>query len=87
MPEGSNSTETWLSVVNWRTDRRFLIMPGARRTLFSLNGPGIIEYLVPTTGRVAPLPTMMEEGKEGEDVGVTIPGFAAMWEEAPESKT
>ena len=62
-------------------------MPGVRRTLFSLNGLGIIEYPVSTTGRVAPLPTMMEVGKEGEDVGVTIPGFAAMWEEAPESKT
>jgi hypothetical protein len=28
----------------------------------------------------------MEVGK-GETVGVTIPGLAATWEEAPESKT
>ena len=42
---------------------------------------------MPTTGRVAPLPTTMEEEKGEEDVRVTIPGLEAMWEEAPESKT
>jgi len=38
-------------------------------------------------GRVAPLPTIMEEGKEEEGDAVTIPGLAVIWEEAPESIT
>ena len=42
---------------------------------------------MPITGRVAPLPTTMEEGKEENGVAVTIPGLAVMWEEAPESIT
>jgi len=37
-----------------------------------------MEYPVPTTGRVAPFPTTMEEGKEEEDVVVTIPEVEAM---------
>ena len=41
---------------------------------------------MPTTGSVAPLPTMMEEGKEDGDM-VTIPGLEAMCEVAPESIT
>jgi hypothetical protein len=47
----------------------------------------MVEYPVPTTGSVAPLPTMMEEGKVEEGDMVTIPELAAMWEEAPESIT
>jgi hypothetical protein len=77
-PRGSNSTETELSVVNLRTDKRFLIMSGAIRTLLRRKGPGRMEYPVPTTGRVAPFPTTMEEGKEEEDVVVTIPEVEAM---------
>jgi hypothetical protein len=42
---------------------------------------------VPMTGSVAPLPTMMEEGKVEEENMVTIPELAVMWEEAPESMT
>ena len=42
---------------------------------------------MPTTGRVAPLPTTMEEGKTEEDEGVTIPGLEAIWEVASESTT
>ena len=42
---------------------------------------------MPTTGRVAPLPTTMEEGKVEEEDKVTIPELDAMWEEAPESTT
>jgi hypothetical protein len=49
------------------------MMLGAIRTSRRWNGPGIVEYPVPTTGRVAPLPTMMEEGKTEEGEGVTIP--------------
>jgi hypothetical protein len=30
---------------------------------------------------------MIEEGKTGELEGVTIPGWAAMWDDAPESST
>ena len=39
------------------------------------------------TGKVAPLPTTMEEGKEEDGDKVTIPELEAMWEEAPESTT
>lgn len=42
---------------------------------------------MPITGRVAPLPTTMEEGKEEVEDMVTIPGLEAMWEVAPESST
>jgi len=39
------------------------------------------------TGKVAPLPTTMEEGKGEDGDKVTIPELEAMWEEAPESTT
>jgi hypothetical protein len=68
-------------------ERRFLIISGARRTLVRRKGPGRVEWPVPTTGRVAPLPTMMEEGKDEEGDKSTIPGLEATWEEAPESRT
>ena len=42
---------------------------------------------MPTTGRVAPLPTMMEGGKEEDGDMVTILGLEAMCEVAPESTT
>jgi hypothetical protein len=86
-PRGSNSTETRLSEVNLRTDKRFLMMAGARRTSLRWNGPGMVEYPVPSTGRVAPFPTTMEEGKEEEGDEVIIPGLEVMWEEAPKSMT
>lgn len=41
---------------------------------------------MPTTGNVAPLPTMME-GKVEEGDRVIIPGLEATWEDAPESRT
>ena len=39
------------------------------------------------TGKVAPLPTTMEEGKEEDGDKVTIPELEVMWEEAPDSTT
>ena len=77
-PRGSNSTETELSVVNLRTESRFLIISGAIRTLLRRNGPGRMEKPVPTTGRVAPLPTTMEDGKKEDGEAVTIPELEAM---------
>jgi len=53
-------------------------MSGAIRTLLRRKGPGKMEKPVPTTGRVAPLPTTMEEGKEDDGEAVTIPGLEAM---------
>lgn len=51
------------------------MMSGAIRTLFSQKGPERVEYPVPTIGRVAPLPTTMEEGKEEDDeVGGNVGG-------------
>jgi hypothetical protein len=77
-PRGSNSTETELSVVNLRTEIRFLIISGARRTLLRQNGPGRVEKPVPTTGRMAPLPTTIEDGKEEDGEAVIIPGLEAI---------
>jgi hypothetical protein len=77
-PRGSNSTETELSVVNLRTEIRFLIISGARRTLLRRNGPGRVEKPVPTTGRMAPLPTTIEDGKEEDAEAVIIPGLEAI---------
>jgi len=74
-------------VVNLRTEIRFLIISGARRTLLRQNGPGRVEKPVPTTGRMAPLPTTIEDGKEEDGEAVIIPGLEAIWEEAPESIT
>jgi hypothetical protein len=79
--------ETELSVVNLRTERRFLMMSGAMRTLLRWKGPGIVEYPVPATGRMAPFPTTMEEGTEEDGDRVTIPELEAICEEAPESNT
>jgi hypothetical protein len=70
--------ETRLSVVNCLTKRRFLMMSGATRTLLRRKGPERVEYPVPTTRRVAPLPTMMEEEKEEDGDMVIIPGMEAM---------
>ncbi|KAJ0616674.1 hypothetical protein HanIR_Chr02g0093141 [Helianthus annuus] len=42
-PNGSNSTETKLSVVRRRTKIRFIIILGANRTLLSLEGGGEVE--------------------------------------------
>jgi hypothetical protein len=77
-PRGSNSTETELSVVNLRTEIRFLIISGARRTLLRRNGPGRVEKPVPTTGRMAPLPTTIEDGKGEDAEAVIIPGLEAI---------
>jgi hypothetical protein len=61
-----------------RTERRFLILSGAIRTLLRWKRPGRVEYLVPTTERVAPFPTTMEEGKEEDGDVVIIPGLETM---------
>jgi len=53
-------------------------MSGAMRTLLRWKGPGRVEYPVPTTGRVAPFPTTIEEGKEEDGDAVIIPGLEAM---------
>jgi hypothetical protein len=53
-------------------------MSGAIRTLLRRKGPERVEYPVPTTGRVAPFPTTMEEGKEEDGDTVIIPGLEAM---------
>jgi hypothetical protein len=62
-------------------------MSGAMRTLLRWKGPGIVEYPVPATGRMAPFPTTMEEGTEEDGDRVTIPELEAICEEAPESNT
>jgi hypothetical protein len=57
--------EQLLSVVKRRTEIKFLIMPGATRTLERTSDRrGVIKEVDPTdvTGSVAPLPTMMDEG-------------------------
>jgi hypothetical protein len=57
--------EQLLSMVKRRTEIRFLIMPGATRTLERTSDRhGVIKEEDPTevTGRDAPLPTMIDEG-------------------------
>jgi len=61
-PVGSNSTEQLLSVVNWRTEIRFLMICGDTRTLLSLKEPDKSVELVAVTGRREPLPTIIVEG-------------------------
>jgi len=61
-PAGSNSTEQLLSVVNWRTEIRFLIICGDTRTLLRRKkGDNSVEP-VAVTGMTEPLPTTMDEG-------------------------
>jgi hypothetical protein len=78
IPAGSNSIETELSVVNCRIESRFLRIAEATGTLLRRKGPGMVEKPMPTTGRIAPLQTMMEVGEEGNEEGVTIPGLEAI---------
>ena len=61
-PNGSNSIETLLSVVNWRTDTKFLIKFGASRTLFRIRGGWGVSKCVlprPIIGTKWPFPTMI----------------------------
>ena len=61
-PAGSNSTEKLLSVVNWRTEIRFLIICGETRTLLRRKeGDNSVEA-VAITGITELLPTTMDEG-------------------------
>jgi hypothetical protein len=83
--------EQLLSVVKRRTEIKFLIMPGATRTLERTSDRrGVIKEEDPTevTGRDAPLPTIMEEGCEEEEreEDWSIPAVLVMWEPAPESR-
>ena len=61
-PAGSNSTEQLLSVVNWQTEIRFLIICGDTRTLLRRKkGDNSVEP-VAVTGIMEPLPTTIDEG-------------------------
>jgi len=68
-PAGSNSTEQLLSVVNWRTEMRFLTSFGETRTLLRDNEPERCATLVAVTGSKDPSPTIIDEGKgyRGQD--------------------
>jgi hypothetical protein len=61
-PEGSNSIAQLLSVVNWRTEIRFIIICGDTRTLLRQKlGDNSAEPMT-VTGTVEPLPKTIEEG-------------------------
>jgi len=82
-PKGSNSIEQLLSVVNRRTEIKFLIMLGETKTLFRTRercGVGNEYEPVEVMGKRAPLPTIMEEGpdKEGGRGDERIPEWAVM---------
>jgi hypothetical protein len=66
-PEGSNSTEQLLSMVNWRTEIRFLMSLGETRTLLRCKGPGKWAPPEEVTGIREPSPTIIEAGRD--DVG------------------
>jgi hypothetical protein len=61
-PAGSNSTEQLLSVVNWRTEIKFLISFGETRTLLRDKLDGRCAKPVEVTGSKEPSPTTMLEG-------------------------
>jgi hypothetical protein len=68
-PNGSNSTETELSVVNLRTDNKFLITEGETSTFARWKGRGVrVAELEAVIGKKDPLPTTMlfELSFEGE---------------------
>jgi hypothetical protein len=59
---GQNSTEQLLSIVNWRTEIRFLIICGETRTLLRRKLEDNSVEPVAVTGRKEPLPTTIDEG-------------------------
>ena len=63
-PEGSNSTEQLLSMVNWQTEIRFLMSFGETRTLLSCRGPGKRASPEEVTGVREPSPTIIEAGRD-----------------------
>jgi hypothetical protein len=85
---GSNSTEQLLSVVNWRTEIRFLIICGETKILLSRKIWGNSVVPVAVTGIMEPLPTIIDEGAgyRWEKVCEREWGVDVIWEEAPESK-
>jgi hypothetical protein len=64
-PKGSNSTKQLLSEVNWQTRMRFLIRFKATRTLLRRSEEAMSVEPVETTGSKFPLPTTIDEGKDG----------------------
>jgi hypothetical protein len=52
-----------LSIVNWRTEIKFLISCGETRTLLRRNEGEITVEPTDVTGNKDPLPTTMEEGE------------------------
>jgi hypothetical protein len=87
-PAGSNSTAQLLSVVNWRTEMRFLISCGETRTLLSDKESVRVVAPVAVTGSKEPSLTTIEEGVGyREEVGCErVRESDVMWEVAPESK-
>jgi hypothetical protein len=88
-PQRSNSMKQWLLVVKRQTEIRFCMMLGATRMLLWYKGPGRTVSPIEVTGKVDPLPTMMEEGKVrlpgwGKE---TILGLGVVWYEASGSAT
>jgi hypothetical protein len=61
-PAGSNSTEQLLSIVNWRTEIRFLIICGNTRTLLRHKLDDNSVEPVAVTGIREPLPTIIDKG-------------------------
>jgi len=61
-PVGSNSTEQLLSIVNRRTEIRFLISCGETSTLLRRKDGEITVEPVDVTGSKDPLPTTMDDG-------------------------
>ena len=59
---GSNSKEQLLLVVNWRTERRFLIICGETRTLLKCKEADNSMEPVAITGIMELLPTTMDKG-------------------------
>jgi hypothetical protein len=65
-PNRSNSTKELLSVVNWRTEMRFLISCGETRTLLRCKDSDMAVVPVVVTGKKEPLLTTIEEELENK---------------------
>lgn len=89
-PNGSNSTETELSIEKRRTEIRFLTMEGARRILRREKlDEGVCKVCCPirTTGNMEPLPTVTDMEEETGCKECKIPSSEAICDVAPESIT
>jgi len=88
-PKGSNSTKTLLSPVSERTEIRFFTRDGETIMLLRRRGERSVARVMTArcvTGIVAPLPIVMEVGRDKGMGWGKLPALEDMWELAPVSR-